>query len=169
MLGAGVQPRYGEGGGGKAPRPNKINSARSRKKKKSLISQKLRIAQEKSFMHKWVPDQFQSILQIWLLLKKVEFFKIQRPYAILSDMKFYANHFFQHIAHLFCRDGHFWGWGGVCMSLVLTGPEGKIPTLLWSLQLNSSISARIPGVGVWCSRLSLNQAGNIQIRFVLYI
>ena len=41
-------------------------------KKKSIISQKRKIAQKSHSCKHWVTDQFQSFLQIWLLLKKVE-------------------------------------------------------------------------------------------------
>ena len=53
----------------------------------------------------------------FLVAQNVPFGRPQRPNAMWCDIKFYAQIYFQHIAHLLCQDGHFWG-GGVCISLV---------------------------------------------------
>ena len=63
------------------------------------ISQKLRIEKKNHLSKKWASGQFQSTLQIWPLLKKVEFLSVQnapfgRPNAIWWDKKFYSLHFF---------------------------------------------------------------------------
>ena len=91
----------------------------------------LRIAHKNHFCKKWASDQYQSSMQIWPLIQKIELFIAQNN-AIWCDMKFYAHLFFQHIAHLLCQRDHFWG-EGICISLVGKQPKNGYhdPNLFW--------------------------------------
>ena len=91
-------------GGAKTPTQKKKKIFKNIQK--SIISQKLRIAQKSHSCKKWAPDKFQCTLQIWQLLKKVEFLAAQnvplgrlwRPNAIWCAMKFTPIIFLAHCA-----------------------------------------------------------------------
>ena len=74
------------------------------------------------------PANLATLEESWIFrCPNAPFEQPQRQNTIWCDMKFYAHHFIQHIAHLLCRDDHSWGGegrGGVCISVV-----GKQPFL----------------------------------------
>ena len=91
---------------------------------KLTISQKLRVTQKKTID---VKNHYQinqdlscKFSHFW---RKLNFLRIFLDLldAYNSKTQYYAIWFFQHIAHLLCQDGHFWGGEGFCISLLGKG------------------------------------------------
>ena len=136
MRGLGAKPRRGVrgGGGGQwSPPPKKFKFLLSPEGKntKSVISQKLRIAQKKSFMPKmsvWSIQIFPANLATFK--ENLIFGRPKRP-------------FWTPVAHLLCSDGHFEGMG-VCISLVgIQSDTYCRPTKLWLKKYEKYHTARL--------------------------